>query len=53
VDGSDDVLEQDLGGQRVAVVDDRLAVRPVPAVQLHAPAAQQQGPGVKGQEVEG
>ena len=32
LDGVDDVLEEDLGGQRVSVVDDRLVVRPVPTV---------------------
>ena len=38
--GLDHVPEEDLGGEGVAVVDDRLPVLPVPAVQLHAPAAQ-------------
>ena len=32
VDGLDDVFEEDLGGQGVAVVDDGLAVLPIPAV---------------------
>lgn len=42
-DGRDRVLEQDAGGERVAVVDLWLAVLPVPAVQLHAAAALRQG----------
>ncbi len=32
MDRLDDVTEEDLGGERVAVVDDRLLVGPVPAV---------------------
>lgn len=32
VDGLDDVFEEDLGGERVAVVHDGLSVLPVPAV---------------------
>lgn len=32
VDGLDDVFEEDLGGERIAVVHDRVAVLPVPAV---------------------
>ena len=32
VDGFNDVFEEDLGGQRVAVVHDGLPIRPVPAV---------------------
>ncbi|KAG7260945.1 hypothetical protein CRUP_038488 [Coryphaenoides rupestris] len=35
VDGLDDVLEEDLGGECVAVVDDGLAVLTVPAVHRH------------------
>lgn len=37
--GLDNVLKEDLGGQGVAMVDDRLSVRAVPDVQLHAAAA--------------
>ena len=40
-DGLDDLPEGDLGGERVAVVDDGLAVVPVPAVELDAPAPSQ------------
>lgn len=32
VDGFDDIFEKDLGGQSVAMVHNRLPVRPVPAV---------------------
>jgi len=41
--GADDVPEEDLGGQGVAVVDDGLRVRPVPAVDLQTAAASPQG----------
>lgn len=47
LDGFDDVLEEDLRGEGVAVVDHRLVVRPVPAVQLHAAAALQQSAGTE------
>lgn len=43
----DDVEEADLGGQRVAVVDERHPVRSVPAVQLDAPAAHVQAARVR------
>lgn len=39
LDDLDDVLEEHLGRERVAVVDDWLSVGSVPAVQLHAAAA--------------
>lgn len=37
--GLDDVLKEDLGGQGVAMVDDRLPICAVPDVQLHTAAA--------------
>ena len=37
--GLDDVFEEDLGRERVAVVDDGLSVGSVPAVQLHTATA--------------
>lgn len=44
LDGFDDVLEEDLWGEGVAVVDHRLVVWSIPAVQLHTAAALQQSP---------
>lgn len=38
-DGFDDVPEEHFGGDGVTMVDNRLAVGPVPAVELHAAAA--------------
>ena len=43
LDGHQHLAEADLGGEGVAVVDDREPVVPVPAVQLHTAAAGQQG----------
>lgn len=43
-DGSEHVAEEDLGGESVAVVDDRLLVGAVPAVELQAAAAFAQRP---------
>ena len=38
-DGAEGVAKVDLRGQSLAVLDDRLAVPPVPAIELDAPAA--------------
>lgn len=43
-DGFDHLLERHLGGESVAVVDDRFSFISVPAVQLHAAAALDQSP---------
>lgn len=43
-DGPQRVAEENLGGERVAVIDDGLLVGPVPAVQLQAAAAFAQRP---------
>lgn len=40
----DHIPEQDLGGERVAMVNDGLPSRPLPAVQLHAAAPLGKGP---------
>ena len=42
LDGNEDLPEADLAGEGVAVVDDRVAVVAVPAVQLHTSAAGQE-----------
>lgn len=46
--GLDHIPEEDLGGERVAMVDDGLPTGPLPAVQLHTAAALGKGP-VQGQ----
>lgn len=43
-DGPDHVAEEDLGGEGVAMIDDRLLVGPIPAVELQAAAAFAQRP---------
>ena len=40
-------LEGDFGGERVAMVDERLVVGAIPAVQLHTAAPQKQRPRVR------
>ena len=42
LDGHQHLAEADLGGEGVAVIDDRVAVVAVPAVQLHTSAAGQE-----------
>ena len=42
----DHVLELELGGESVSVVDERFPIRTIPAIQLNAPAAFQQGAAV-------
>lgn len=44
VQGGYDVLEEDLGGESVSVVNDGLPVGPIPAVHLHTAAAPLQSP---------
>lgn len=49
----DHVSEEDLGGEGVAVVDDRLPSWPLPAVQLHAAASLGKGPGDRQKDGQG
>lgn len=42
--GPEHITEEDLGSEGIAMVDDRLLVRPIPAVKLQAAAAFAQGP---------
>lgn len=47
LDGLNDIAEEDLGGESVAMINDGFRVRAIPAVQLHTSTAFGEGSGNK------
>lgn len=47
LDGLNDITEEDLGGESVAMINDRFRVRAIPAVQFHTAATFGEGSGNK------
>lgn len=47
LDSLNDITEEDLGGESVAMINDRFRVRAIPAVQLHTAATFGEGSGNK------
>lgn len=47
LDGLNDITEEDLGGESVAVINDGFRIRAIPAIQFHAAAAFGEGSGNK------
>jgi hypothetical protein len=49
----DHISKEDLGGERVAMVDDRFPSRPLPAVKFHTAASLGKGPAIDRQTDKG